>query len=117
MSALYHLMVKTRMLLAKHQYFGSFLIKIGKFDPRGVHNCSRSVHVLDSFHPYNVLVCLEWFFMHVRHISSGQKCEKLHFQPFFSTKFCRLTPRGVQRKGYPLGYLYFFKTLLLIFQE
>ena len=33
MSALYHLLVKTRMLLAKHQYFGSFLIKIRKFDP------------------------------------------------------------------------------------
>ena len=33
MSALYHLMVKTRMLLAKGQYFGSFLVEIGEFDP------------------------------------------------------------------------------------
>ena len=35
LAALHHLMVKTWRLLAKHHYFWSFLIKIGKFDPPG----------------------------------------------------------------------------------
>ena len=35
-AALHHLMVKTWKLLTKNKYFRSFLIKIGKFDPRGV---------------------------------------------------------------------------------
>ena len=34
-AALHHLMVEIWELLSKHQYFGSFLIKIGKFDPPG----------------------------------------------------------------------------------
>jgi hypothetical protein len=72
------------VLLSKHQYFGSFLVKIGEFDARGVYKCGRSVLVFDSFHLYSVLGCLEWFFMHIQHISSNQNCEKLIFRHFFT---------------------------------
>ena len=87
MAALHPLMVKIWEILSKDLYFGSFLNKIGNFDPRGVHQCGRSVLVMDSFHPFSVLVCLEWYFMHVRHISSGQNGEKLLFRPFFRQNF------------------------------
>ena len=76
--------------------------------PRGVHQCGRSVLVMDSFHPYSVLVCLEWCFMHVRPISRGQNCErKTAFRPFFDKVLAFPPPRGVRRKCYPLCCLYF----------
>ena len=75
---------------------------------RGVHQCGRSVLVMDSFHPYSVLVCLEWCFMYVRPISRGQNCEKPLFRPFFD-KILAFNPPWCPEKGLPPVLLYFFK--------
>ena len=86
-AALHHLIAEMWQILLKHQYFRSFFVKIGEFNPPGVYKCGRLVLVFDSFHQYSVLVCLEWFCMHIRHISSDRNCEKLIFQPFLRQNF------------------------------
>ena len=51
--------------------------------PRGVHKCSRPELLLDPFHLYSILVCLEWVLMGILHISMDENCEKLNFRPYF----------------------------------
>ena len=66
-----------------------------------------TVHLLDPFLPYSILVCFEWF-LWVFCILQWIKIVKNWIFGLFSTKFWRLTPCGVRRKSYPLGCLYFF---------
>ena len=95
---------------------GHFGSKSSNLTTRGVYKCGRSVLLLDSFHPYSVRARLEWFLGMFR-LRQGVKIVKSAFSAFFRQNFGVQPPQGVQRKGYPLGYLYFFKKILHIFQE
>ena len=85
--------------------------------PRGVHKCGRPVLILDSFHPYSVLVCLEWFFMHIPHISSDQNCEKLIFRPFFWQNFGVWPPVVLRERVNPWGVCTFLKLFYTYFKN
>ena len=75
--------------------------------PQGVHKCSRPELLLDPFHPYSILVCLEWVLMGILHISMDENCEKLNFRPFFD-KILAFDPLWCSEKELPPGVFELF---------
>ena len=108
-ASLHHLMVKIWELLSKHHYFGSFFIKIGEFDPRGVHKCGRSVLVLDSFYPYTVVFEFVWNgFLCMFDIFQGVKSVKNCIFSLFFDKILPFNPPWCSEKGLPSGLFVLF---------
>ena len=84
--------------------------------PQGVHKRSRPVHFLDSFHPYSILVCFEWF-LWVFGIFQGMNIVKNWIFGFFRQNFGVWPPVVFAERVTPWGVCTFSKLYCTYFKN